>query len=1337
MNSGSRFEDHIQGRLPCGQSVHDVMENIIVENEKEACDRGRSSDIVYSHIAHALARGYTDLYHVNMDTDEFIEFHTDDELGVLGEARRGTDFFEGCERDAKLFVHPEDQEKFVKAMNREFLARVLEQSNVYELTYRRIRKEADQRAGEGKEASFYVNMKVSRMEDDERFIVIAVSDIDELMKKRQAEERIQEERIVYARLHALTGNFICVYVVDPETDCYREFSATNDYTQSFAQEKEGTDFFGKVREEAGAFNHPDDLDRFLKAFTKENILAEIESSGLFTLDYRLMMEGRPLYVQMKAAMVEEQEGPRLIVGLNDVDVIVRQREHDDEIARQKEIYDQITASLAEQYDTLYYIDIETSTYLEISSTDAYKKLNVPATGNDFFAESRRSIRKYVHPEDQDKALRLHYKDVMLDNLKNGGSYALAWRLVVNGQVSHIRHTEIMARDGKHIIVCIKNIDAEVQAELALKADQKKSVTYTQIAERLAAHYDFIYYINCETTDYAEFSTKKKSGELKLQEEGENFFKAAWKNAGRLIYSEDRERIRLFLDKDHLISQLEDRRQLTEDYRMVVDGGKTQYTRMTVTYSSDQSHFIICVENRDEDVRKEKEHLAALSMANEMARRDELTHTKNKTAYHEMEKELQSQIEEGHEPFGILVCDINGLKVVNDTRGHKAGDDYIKSSCMLICRIFHHSPVFRIGGDEFVVVLRGQDYENRQDLVSGLRRQVEENIRVGEGPVVASGLAEYRPDADHSTEDVFNRADSLMYEDKTHLKEQKLILESHALKGRENIRIIPEDRRIMLDTLYNTLEMVAEGTYVYLCDMKYDYSRWSKSAVDRYGLPSEYMYGAGDIWENQIHPEDRDAYHKGIDEIFAGNAAGHDMQYRARCTTGEYDVCTCRGMVIRDPSGELDYFAGTIRNHGIQGHIDMLTGLRNQYGFFEDLDSYIKRKSRISVILFGISRFSEINEMYGYHFGNRVLQLYARKVFRRTGNTGHVYRIDGTKFAVISNTLSMEELKKGYDRFRAFLHEDFKVDGSEVLLDVHCGALRVESFDIDSQTVYACLNYADEESKLRQQGNLVEFCNDLNGENSQRLEKLHAIRASIMHGYEGFYLLYQPVVDAQTEQLIGAEALLRWKDERYGMVPPDQFIPILESDPLFPELGEWILREAILAAKQVISQYPGFVINVNLSYTQLEKPDFVDMVIRILNELEYPPEHLCLEVTERCRLLDMELLKNVVANLKSKGILIALDDFGTGFSSIGILKEIPVNIIKIDRSFVRMIEENDVDRKIVRSIADLASVFSAKVCVEGIETEGMRDILKSYHVESFQGYYYAKPLMLDQFLAYDL
>ena len=161
--------------------------------------------------------------------------------------------------------------------------------------------------------------------------------------------------------------------------------------------------------------------------------------------------------------------------------------------------------------------------------------------------------------------------------------------------------------------------------------------------------------------------------------------------------------------------------------------------------------------------------------------------------------------------------------------------------------------------------------------------------------------------------------------------------------------------------------------------------------------------------------------------------------------------------------------------------------------------------------------------------------------------------------------------------------------------------------------------------------------------------------------------------------------------------------------------------------------PDFIINVNLSYTQLEKPDFADMVLRILDELGYPPEHLCLEVTERCRFLDMELLKNVLSNLKARGILIALDDFGTGFSSMGIVKDIPFDIIKIDRSFVQKIEEDAVEREMIKNFTSMASLFGAKVCVEGIETEGMKEILQEFKVESFQGYYYAKPLEIEKFL----
>ena len=283
---------------------------------KEAFEEAQRTNIVYTRIAQSLARGYTDLYYVNMDTDEFIEFHTDDDCGVLAEARRGADFFEGCERDAKLFVHPEDQAAFVEAMNREFLEEALDRTNVFELVYRRIKGGAP----------FYVRMRVSRMDDDERIVVIAVADVDEQVKQRRAEERMIEERIVYARLHALTGNFIVVYVVDPQTGRYHEFSATTDYEVSFGQEKAGADFFTTVREVAAVFSHMDDLDRFLASFTKENVLAEVERNGIFTLGYRLMVDGKPLHVQLKAAMVEEKEGRRLIVGINDIDAQVRREE---------------------------------------------------------------------------------------------------------------------------------------------------------------------------------------------------------------------------------------------------------------------------------------------------------------------------------------------------------------------------------------------------------------------------------------------------------------------------------------------------------------------------------------------------------------------------------------------------------------------------------------------------------------------------------------------------------------------------------------------------------------------------------------------------------------------------------------------------------------------------------------------------------------------------------------------------------------------------------------------------------------------------------------------------
>lgn len=1133
---------------------------------------------------------------------------------------------------------------------------------------------------------------------------------------------------------ALLVDYTSVYYVNAVTNEYQWYSADPEF-HSLHIEQGGEDFFKNLIRDADQVVYEPDKHIFMRDIQKENLLAQMKKGTMQSIKYRLLIDGKPVYHSLRLIRGLSDDDDYFILGVLNIDKQERSRLEAQKVEQEREIFNQIAASLAEHYDTIYYIDIETSHYFEFSSTDMYKKLGIPSEGDDFFSESRKNIKKIVHPDDFERVSKLYYKDYMLENLKYKRSVNSTYRLVINGKTMFYRCSQIWASDKRHIIVCLENVDVKVSVETELKETRKKTITYGQIAESLASHYDVIYYIDSSSGNYAEFTSNSIYGSLEMQEEGNDFFADAQANTLRLVHKSDMERVQNVLKKDYLITALEDKKQFSTDYRLIVDG-KTQYTRFTALWSSDKVHFIIGVENINEEVKKEKEQVKALNLANELARRDELTGVKNKKAYHELEDSVQSNIDNGVDyiPFAIVVCDINNLKIVNDTQGHKAGDEYIRAACRLICNIFTHSQVFRVGGDEFVAFLGSGDYPDRKELMEKLHITVENNLRNSEGPVVAAGIAEYDHENDKKISDVFERADSKMYEDKTKLKE---IGEGVAAPENHSIDVlIPSDRKKKLQGLFNALSLASEGSYVYLCDMKYDFSIWSKTAVNAFGLPSEFMYRAGDLWEEMIHPDDRETYRAGINAIFTGDATGHDMQYRAKMINGEYAVCTCKGIVLRDEVGAPDYFGGIIRNHDAHSNIEELTGLRNQYGFFEDLQANMINKTRMNIVILGVSKFSMLNELYGYRFGNSVLQTLGRTLFERVGNGGSVYRLDGTKFAVLSTSKPIQEMKDRYSDLRTFCREKFKVEGKQLILELNAGIISVDTFNVDHQTVYTCLNYAYNESKLKKQGEIVEFGSQISDESKQRMQQISTIRESITQDCSGFYLLYQPVVDTNTQKLIGGEALLRWKNEEYGVVPPDRFIPVLERDSLFCTLGEWILRSALRDAKKMIEKDPEFIINVNLAYSQIEKPGFVDMVMHSLRDADFPAENLCLEITERCRLLDVDLLKNVIVNLRGRGVKIALDDFGTGFSSIGLAKDLSFDVIKIDRSFVRRIENDEIEKKLIEHFAMLAGIFSASICVEGIETAKMREIVQQYKVHSLQGYYYAKPLPLDDFLGWE-
>lgn len=540
-------------------------------------------------------------------------------------------------------------------------------------------------------------------------------------------------------------------------------------------------------------------------------------------------------------------------------------------------------------------------------------------------------------------------------------------------------------------------------------------------------------------------------------------------------------------------------------------------------------------------------------------------------------------------------------------------------------------------------------------------------------------------------------------------------------------------KIKLDSLYEAFSILADGAYTYIADIKHNYSRWSKKAVEYFGLPGEYMEDAGNVWMENVHPDDRAAYAESINEIFSGKVSEHNLQYRARTKDGKYIVCTCRGVVIRDEHGEPDYFGGTIRNNDTLSYFDDISNFRSLYGFLEDLQSAQWKGDEIQIMLIGINEFSRLNDIYGYTFGNRVLQEFSRMIDTEAHGMGEWYRMDGTKFAIVCKKASVDDLKNLYKRIQYNSIHDFMVDGNRVVLSFVAGAINLDSLDVSSETVYSCLRFAYYESKNNHLGELFVLKNNVSDDKRFAIERINVIRNSIVNNCEGFFLCYQPIVDATTEKIIGAEALIRWKNDEYGVVPPVQFVDVLEQDNLFPELGKWILRTALVDAKKFLARYPGFIVNVNLSYTQLEKSDFVEDVLAIIEDVNFPPQNLCLEITERCRLLDMGLLKDIFTRLRKHGIKVALDDFGTGFSSIGVLRELPVTTVKIDRSFVMNIEKNNSDQNTVRFISELADSFSSSVTAEGIETPEMREFLLRFKIKSLQGFYYSKPLPINDFM----
>ncbi len=423
----------------------------------------------------------------------------------------------------------------------------------------------------------------------------------------------------------------------------------------------------------------------------------------------------------------------------------------------------------------------------------------------------------------------------------------------------------------------------------------------------------------------------------------------------------------------------------------------------------------------------------------------------------------------------------------------------------------------------------------------------------------------------------------------------------------------------------------------------------------------------------------------------------------------------------------------------QASHDLLTGLYNRIRCEQDLERCVKNTLDLgmegAILYIDLDDFKHINDGLGHQYGDALLQSIAKHLTQIPSVEDNCYRVGGDEFLIIVHHHHYPMLYKIIEEIKELFAKPWLLKGTEYYCTMSMSVVRFpnegERFDELIKKADAALFNAKSAGKNR-----VFFYDENHDTGSyKRLDLEKNMRNATQSRMEEFEVFYQPIVDVGMEgtPCIGAEALVRWNSAELGYVSPGDFIPLAEYLGLINPIGTHVLREACKRCKYWNDMgQPDFSVNVNLSVVQLLQADIVEVIAKVIRETGIVPEHLHLEVTEGLAINDMERMKQILADIKRLGVKVALDDFGTGYSSLNHIREMPIDIIKIDRCFIEDIEKDDFAKSFVKIVTELANVIGVRTCIEGVEMQEQVDILRELNVHMIQGYFFGKPMPVTEF-----
>ncbi|MBU9720147.1 MULTISPECIES: EAL domain-containing protein [Bacillaceae] len=421
--------------------------------------------------------------------------------------------------------------------------------------------------------------------------------------------------------------------------------------------------------------------------------------------------------------------------------------------------------------------------------------------------------------------------------------------------------------------------------------------------------------------------------------------------------------------------------------------------------------------------------------------------------------------------------------------------------------------------------------------------------------------------------------------------------------------------------------------------------------------------------------------------------------------------------------------------------DGLTGLPNRRLFHDRLVQSIEQADRynykLGVLLIDLDRFKVINDTLGHHAGDQLIQEVAgllEKTVRSSdtisrGSREHstVARLGGDEFIILlSHIHDVRDADVVAKRIIEKFKDPFFIQDHDVFTTASIGVSVYPDDGLDYDSLTRCADVAMYKAKENGKNQMEIYSSDINSMTIERFTMENELRKAIERNE--FELHYQPQFQLENNRTLGIEALLRWHSPCRGLVSPLDFIPLAEETGLIIPIGNWVLKEACRQNKEWIDLgLPPIIVSVNISARQLQQKNFVDIVKSILEESDLPPSYLCLEITESTAIKNVEISMDMLRELGELGVNISIDDFGIGYSSLAMLKQLPISNVKIDKSFIHDMDMDKDDAAIVRAIIAMAHSLELTVTAEGVETEEQKDILTSEKCNFVQGYLYSKPL----------